>query len=1079
MLAPEKIEAAIKSVNDQTSFIQNLLIDTLGWPIDDAAQVIGDIAYEWSEEELRTEGLTEKIVGGKAYQIILPDNPWGIFVIEFANPDVFTTGRGMTGVLRRVLNGLIRKGRSGQHSNLPSFTQDNLLFICNNNYERYRFTHFKAPVQGSAAPRMSSFGWGPDDLTAVRTLCEFNLKALQWPAVSPASEVEWLNTWSSAFDVVKVTEHFYEDYAEVFREVEDIISKTSPLKGDELRMFTQSLFNRLMFLRFIERKGWLTFPGQSGTRYLATLAAAGGIGKRSLYASRLAPLFFQGLAQEGAQQNDAYGHVPFLNGGLFEKSALDDKVNDIPDEAFGRIFGQDGLFYRYNFTVEESTPLDIEVAVDPEMLGKVFEELVTGRHESGSYYTPRPVVAFMCREALKGHLADRTSAPEAAIAQLVDDHIIDEKAVNRLTDAHGQEIIHALDNLKAVDPACGSGAYLLGLLQELIAIRRVLQNDKLLKDSSFLYNLKLHIISHNLYGVDIDPFATEIAKLRLWLSLAVEANRPVPLPNLDFKIETGDAVSGPDPGDMPDLFQLELNARADALVRKKHQFLQAHGKRKADLREEIIAAENLIRERLEQRVGVGIIDWRVQFAEVFAKLGGQSHTMKGEFAFMADAHDQHAFLVPSQAPSETAGGGFDIVMANPPYIRQELIKALKPTLKNVYKKQFVGTADLYVFFYLRGLQLLAPGGMLVYISSNKWFRAGYGEKLRAHIAKTTTVQTIIDFHDLPVFKAIAYPMIFIASKRVPADNHTATLVEPPDLEPPYPDVKKVVSKYGHTMPKSALGREGTWHLATSSAADRLAKMRRAGPALNEVVGGAIHAGIKTGFNTAFWIDKETRDMLIAKDAASAQIIKPMIVGRDLRRWGPITVDRWIIFIRRGAVDIQKYPAILSHLNRWKQELTPKVRSDDSFGRKPGSYKWYELQDNLAYFEKFSKPKIVFPDISPEPRFTLDEQNMYPDMTAFMIASADIFLLAVLNSRIVLDFYTAISSQVRGGFLRYKRQYLEQIPIPYATDGDRNVIAGLAQKCLDARGIGCESWEKEIDDRVAALYGIDLEDIQRP
>jgi hypothetical protein len=231
-----------------------------------------------------------------------------------------------------------------------------------------------------------------------------------------------------------------------------------------------------------------------------------------------------------------------LNGGLFEQSQSDRRITDLPDDVFPGIIGSNGLFYRYNFTVEESTSLDIEVAVDPEMLGKVFEELVTGRHESGSYYTPRSVVSFMCREGLKGHLADFTGISERSIARLVDDHFVE-----RLTEGEAQQIIGALDNLKALDPACGSGAYLLGLLQELIAIRRALQSEKLIADPQFLFKLKLHIISNNLYGVDIDPFATEIAKLRLWLSLSVESDRPVPLPNLDFKIETGDSLLGPNP----------------------------------------------------------------------------------------------------------------------------------------------------------------------------------------------------------------------------------------------------------------------------------------------------------------------------------------------------------------------------------------------------------------------------------------------------------------------------------------------------------------------------------------------------
>lgn len=699
------IQQALQRVNDQTSFVHELLIDTLGWPVDGTAQKIEDIAYEWTEDELRAAGLNEKIVGGKAYQIILPGNPWGIFVMEFANPDVFTTGRGMTGVLRRVLHGLVTKGRGGQNANLPRFTQDNLLFICNHDYERYRFAHFKPAPEGTATAPMTSFGWGPDDLDAVRTICEFNLRALEWPDTTPPTPEDWLKVWSPAFDIEKVTKRFYQDYKQQFERVEEIIKKTKALKGDELRMFTQSLFNRLMFLRFIERKGWLTFPGQTGSRYLATLAAASGIGKQSLYASRLRPLFFEGLAEEGKQESKAYGNVPLLNGGLFEKSPLDDKLTDIPDEAFIPVIGEHGLFYRYNFTVEESTPLDIEVAVDPEMLGKVFEELVTGRHESGSYYTPRPVVAFMCREALKGHLADRTKAPEAAIAKLVDDHLVE-----GLTEAHAKAIIEALDNLKAVDPACGSGAYLLGLLQELVAIRRALQSEKLATDPTFLYKLKLHIISNNLYGVDIDPFATEIAKLRLWLSLAVEAEDPVPLPNLDFKIETGDSLLGPcdDIADSP--WADALRTRAVMLVELKDNFLKAHGAAKKKYRDAIEKEEKAIAFDLRQIRGEGVIDWHIQFAEVFGK-----------------------------------NDGFDVVMANPPYVRKEEIsQSSKAILRCNFAEAITGRSDLYCSFYARGVQLLRPGGTHVFVCSSAWLDAGYGARLQDYLLDHCKIHAVYD-----------------------------------------------------------------------------------------------------------------------------------------------------------------------------------------------------------------------------------------------------------------------------------------------------------------------------------------------
>lgn len=407
MADPQKIENAIRRVRDQKSFIQELLIDALGWDIDERAEEVEDIAFEWSAEELRANDLDKHLVDGTIRQIRpFKGNPWGIFILEFRNPDVFATGRGMTGTLRNVLRGLVPSKK--KRSSLASFCNENLLFICNHDYKHYRFAHFKTPEKNSHAAPLAAFGWGPGD--PIRTLCEYNLNALEWPDEQPDAE-GWVSAWSQAFDVEKVTRRFYEDYATVFEKVEKLIGKQKELKGDDLRMFTQTLFNRLMFLRFMERKAWLTFGGHED--YLRALYAAGGVGKKSFYKGRLCPLFFEGLAVEGKQESDAYGCVPYLNGGLFERSELDKQVSDLPDEVFAGILADEhagGLFYKYNFTVEESTPLDIEVAVDPEMLGKVFEELVTGRHESGSYYTPRPVVSFMCREALKGYLSTKTKA---------------------------------------------------------------------------------------------------------------------------------------------------------------------------------------------------------------------------------------------------------------------------------------------------------------------------------------------------------------------------------------------------------------------------------------------------------------------------------------------------------------------------------------------------------------------------------------------------------------------------------------------------------------------------------------------
>lgn len=567
MPTPENLELALHVTRDRSSFLKNLLIDALEWPIPDHIENPEDIAYSWSAADLRTQGLDKELVAGQVWQIqpLQANQPWGIFLLEFNHPNAFTAGRGLTGPLRKVLRGLVPSRR--QHSHLATWQREHLLFICTHRYEHFRFAYFKAPPDNTRAAPLAAFGWGPD--MPARTACEFNLPALVWPDTGTA-DADWVSKWASAFDVEKVTKRFYEEYAILFDAIEKAIAAENGLEdGEDLRMFTQTLVNRLMFLRFLERKGWLKFNGRED--YLRALHDAGPSAKKSFYRGRLLPLFFEGLAFEKHGPSTAFGEVPFLNGGLFEANELDKRIKEVPYAALGVLIGKQGLFYRYNFTVEESTPLDIEVAVDPEMLGKVFEELVTGRHESGSYYTPRPIVSFMCREALKGYLTGKTKASAEAIAALVD-----QATVAGLTEAHGRQILEALDSLKAVDPACGSGAYLLGLLHELVAIYRLLISEKLVKDRRSLYDLKLRIISHNLYGVDIDPFATNIAMLRLWLSLEVEADDPLPLPNLDFKIETGDSLLGPDPAATSNTLQDHAAfAKADTVLRLKGSIPQS------------------------------------------------------------------------------------------------------------------------------------------------------------------------------------------------------------------------------------------------------------------------------------------------------------------------------------------------------------------------------------------------------------------------------------------------------------------------------------------------------------------------
>ena len=278
---------------------------------------------------------------------------------------------------------------------------------------------------------------------------------------------------------------------------------------------------------------------------------------------------------------------------------------------------------------------------------------------------------------------------------------------------------------------------------------------------------------------------------------------------------------------------------------------------------------------------------------------------------------------------------------------------------------------------------------------------------------------------------------------------------------------------GHQLPADAIS--GTdWTLTDSASADRLRKMEQAGMPLGEYVQGQIYRGVLTGFNAAFVIDGAKRAELIAADQKSAEIIKPLAVGDDVRRWRINSNDKWIIFTRRG-IDIDQYPAIKNHLAQWQAELTPKKKGQELQGRKPGSYKWYEIQDEVAYYHAFDKPKIVYPEIGKESRFTFDRTGAFTNNKAFIIPLDDLYLLGVLNSVPAWEYAksvcAALGDENQGGRVMLQWVNFKRLPIPSATAADRSAIAALVQKCLDAKGVGCEAWEAEINDRVAALYGL--------
>ena len=462
----------------------------------------------------------------------------------------------------------------------------------------------------------------------------------------------------------------------------------------------------------------------------------------------------------------------------------------------------------------------------------------------------------------------------------------------------------------------------------------------------------------------------------------------------------------------------------------KAKYIKAHGSAKRQLETEIISLKEGITSWTRKGEAVQGFDWAVEFAEVFED------------------------------------GGFDIIVANPPYVRMELFKDLKPVLRTNFSAIHADRSDLYCYFYARAAELLSDKGMLCFISSNKWFRAKYGAPLRKFMAQEFAIHSITDFGELPVFKAATFPMIFIGQKHCP--NGVTVFTQVKSLEPPYPDVLAIVRGQGEVLPHGSIaGSE--WRFAGSDSAAIFSKMEAAGQPLAEYVPGQIFYGVKSGFNDAFFINAMQRKAIIQQKPKCASVIKPLVVGDSVRKWRIDRDDVFLIYMNHG-IDVSELSPILGHMKPFKLQLEQRATNQA----------WYELQQPQArYAKQFPKPKILYPIIAKEPRFTMDRSGSWINDKVFAIPVEDYYLLGVLNSWLVWEYLKSICSSLgdpqKGGRLELRAVYLSKVPIPKAASRDRDRIGSLAMKCIEREGQSCEELESEIDDLVCRLYGVSRSD----
>jgi hypothetical protein len=427
--------------------------------------------------------------------------------------------------------------------------------------------------------------------------------------------------------------------------------------------------------------------------------------------------------------------------------------------------------------------------------------------------------------------------------------------------------------------------------------------------------------------------------------------------------------------------------------------------------------------------------------------------------------------------------GFDVVIGNPPYVRHERIRDLKPALREVHPDVYQGMADLYVYFYSQGIKILRTEGCLTFISSNKFMRASYGEKLRRLLSQDVTPKTVIDFCDLPVFDATTYPCIVSVQKSsLPSDNHvTALIVETVEQ---IRHITAVMAQDAWQMSQTKALIVDGWRLESPEILRLLEILRNSGTPLGEYVNRRFYYGIKTGYNQAFVIDRAARECLIAENPSSEEIIKPYLRGKDVKRWTIDFSKKYLIKIESSQnvqhpwsgktekeaekIFAKTYPAIHVHFQQYRERLI--IRQDQ------GKYFW-ELRA-CAYWKEFEQAKIVWGNLATRPKFAFADAGYYVNAPANIIVSDSKYLLGILNSKVTQFLVFKSAAERAGGFLEFKPMYIAPLAIPPQPKDEKisEFVTRILDKTRANPATDISTVEAELDHLVYDLYGLTEEEI---
>ena len=853
-------------------------------------------------------------------------------------------------------------------------------------------------------------------------------------------ELNYTQDLISRFSLEVVNKEFY---AQIYRLFEQLVSTDlkHPKASDNNQIkehFAVRLIGRLIFCWFLKKK---TRKDNSSLIPEELLSLKALDGTTSYYHDKLEPLFFETLNKKRDVRIEKcatglFKDIPFLNGGLFEPH--DDDCYElgefdqsryfntltIPNKWFHDLFE---VFETYNFTIDENTSVDMDLSVDPEILGRIFENLLasinpetqqSARNMTGSFYTPREIVDYMVTTSLRTYLKDKTDLNDQIL-----DELFDVTKTPELTKQQKLDIFKSLTILKALDPAVGSGAFPMGLLQKIMFILNEIDPDgkiyeeiNLIPNASLLqrnYGNKYKIIRDCIFGVDIQEMAIEIARLRFFLTLIVdeEADNPQPLPNLDFKFACANTlISLPEAED--DLF-----SRAnliESLKNLRKEFFSTSAERKEQIKAEFRRIQELM-------------SFQTFNAKQTALFNGEIEQYKKNKSVQLELNDLlsdtywNPFInksTPWFDPMWMFGveDGFDIVIANPPYIA---LQANKGVLGKMYKpynfKTFNSMGDIYCLFYEKGMELLKQGGILTYITSNKWMRAGYGEELRLFLSKYQPLY-LIDLGAGVFENATVDTNILVMKKGTYTRPTLAHVLHGNNKQITIPTEQWLQNTFD----------SNSWVILSAIEQSIKAKIEKYGTPLKDW-DVQINYGIKTGCNEAFIITTAKREEILAncktKDERKRtdEIIRPILRGRDIKRYKYDWKGLWLINTHNGVkgrfprIDIKDYPAIKQWLDKGGEAYNGKIYHGykDIEKRADKGDTPYNLR-NCAYLEDFKQPKLLYREISTSMDAVYVNSDMFINNKAYLITGKKTKYLSIFfNSQFFTKIFLSAANTTGG------------------------------------------------------------------